>query len=700
MAKALISYTTTAGTYTFSTTGRTALTRKVDYDPDPGTSRAQRAIVNWSVKQEFAERSFADNHARYGALITALKTPEGVLLIKDENGSTLFSERVRVVSHNLPEQWGSYLMEVDVQFRSLKTDLLASAFNATFTPTGGSAVTLPNVTSMRDGVRTERPVTNVDNRRETIVTYTLSGRVQADASLDEEARRTALLAAKATILSIRDCANGTLVYASESHVVRIDQVDADIADGTEQLLWSVVASYRAFPDGSDVQVEYEVDSKQNLEKSEILLNVQGRVSAKTRAAAETRAGEIKVQYATEGRVLINDDVKVTLLDGEDGDDGWLSLSFNYGFREVLDVVSWDLQVSDRDDLKTANLITSYSGKVTAATSAAALAKARELGDGKYDIRVSSTETITTKSVGDSAEIFIECSFSYEYQRKGTKVYAEVSSELSKETFGNSTETISGFVVSSSKATSETHAATYKLAGRLLRTERMQSQDLHQTVTPTVTDQHIRVDFTFSYYLAHSEGSVSYSKEDAKDYQARTLTVTFSGTAWSTSAAACDTLIDALLTGETANTVQRDVRTTNNETAQSLTGFISRTFNITFSRTLTAVAGEDIINAEYTRSVTYSISMAVFTMIPYGVPYVESDVYQSAATLNISGSVTALTQASALAWAKSKRVLTGWMEEPPRVDEGTVYVPKSGTVVQLYRTNFQFSGRKATELLEA
>lgn len=696
MSKATITYTTTAGVYVFTDTGRPMFSRKVDYDPEPATARAQRAVVSWSIKQEFAEHTFADNQARYAALITALKVPEGMLLVKDENGSTLFNDRVRVGSHELPEQWGTYLAEVNVMFRGIKTDLQVSAFNASFTPTGGTIVVLPNVTSLRDGVRTERPVTNVDNRRETIVSYNLSGRVQANATLTEEDRRAALLAAKATILSIKDCANGTLVYATESHVVRIDQVDADIADGTEQLIWSVAASYRAFPDGADVQVEYEVDSKSDPTKSEIILTVSGKVTTKTRAAAETRAGEIKTQYATTGRILTNDEIKVTLLDGADGADGWLSLTFNFAFREALDVVSWEMTMSDKDDLKTANLITTYAGKVTALTSSAALAKARLLGDDKYPLRMSSTEAISTRSIDDSDEIFIECSFSYEYQRKGAKVYAEVTSETVKETFGNSTETISGFVASSSKSTSQTAAATFKLSGRLIHTERMSAGDIHQT-TDSV-DQHVRVDFTFSYYLAHSAGSVQYSREDAKDYTARTLTVTYSGTAWAADEAGCDTLINALVVGETGN-ILRDVRTVNKEAAQSITALISKSFNIGYSRALTAIAGEDILNAEYTISITYSIDAAVFTIIPYGVAYVETAVYQTPASINISGNVSALSEASAVSWATGKRTsLSGYNEEPPRLDRNFVMVPKSGVTVQVYKVTFQFSGRRQTLFL--
>ena len=515
--------TITYNGYAFHTAGRPSFSREVTYDPPAADAAAQRAIATWTVKQEFSEQTFADNQARYKALRAALNVPEGVLAITDENGAEVFNERVRVVSHSLPEQWGQYLLEIPVQFRAIRTDLGGSPVGASFTPTGKTLIGLPNVRSYRDGIRTDRPSTNTDYRRETMVTIAASGTYSPDAALDEAARRTAILAKKTLIEGIRDCANGVLVFGTDSRLVRIDQVDCDAGDGSEKLDWALAASYRAFPDGSDVLADYEVDEKQNLERSELLLSVAGRVSAKTRAAAEQRAQEIKAQYAA-GRVLSDSSIKVALLDGADAEDGWLALNFSFSYREALDVVSWDLTVSDRDDLKSGMLNTSYAGKVTAKTAAAALAKARLLGDGKWPLRMSSVETLATRSVADSAAIFLECSFSYEYQRKGAKLYAEVSSESGKETFGVSTETISGFVAASTQAAAEAAAATFKLSGRLLRSERMTADNAHQ-MTDSV-NQFVRVNFAFSYFLGKSAGSISYTQEDAKDYEGRTRTITY------------------------------------------------------------------------------------------------------------------------------------------------------------------------------
>ena len=686
----------TYNSYSFSTTGRPAFSRSVAFDPPAADAAAQRAIVTWSVKQEWAEQTFADNQARHKALLDALRTPEGVLVIIDENGHTIFNERVRVSGHDLPEQWGQYLLEATVQFRAIRTDLLGDPSNATFTPTGGSAIVLPCVRSYRDGIRTERPSTNTDYRRETMVTISMSGAFSADATLDAAGRRDALLARKAVIEGIRDCANGTLAFGTDSFLVRIDQVDADCGDGSERLEWSLAASYRAFPDGSNVQAEYDVDEKQGLEKSELLLAVSGRVMAKTRAAAEQRAEEIKAQYAT-GRVLLDSSIKVALLDGADAEDGWLALNFIFSYRESLAVVSWELSVGDRDDVKTCGLLTTYAGRVTALTAAAALAKARLLGDGKWPLRLTANETVSTKSVADSAEIFLECAFSYEYSRKGAKLFAEVSGETAAETFGVSGETISGYVVAPTQGAAETAAATFKLSGRLLRSERMVPQALHQ-LTDAV-DQFVRVNFSFSYFLGKSAGSLSYTVEDAKDYDARTRTMTYAGTAWAANDGACDTLINALIAAETG-AILRDVRTPATEQAQSLTAFLSKNFNISFSRPLTAAAGEDILDAEYTVSITYSVGIAVFTNIPGTTPYVEEDVYDSPANIGISGQVTAITEASARAWARARRsgAIGGWKEDPPREDMNYRYAKRSGVTVALFRCSFQYGGRKASLVL--
>lgn len=691
----LITYTTTAGVYAFTTTGRAAFSQRVQYDPEPATAKAQRQVVLWTVKQEFAEQSFADNQARYAALREALRTPEGMLLIQDENGSVVASEQVRVVTQDLPEQWGQYLLNVDVQFRAVRTGLKVNAFHATFTPAGGTAITLPNVASLRDGTRTERPSTNADNRRETTVTYNLSGSLQADATLPETDRRAALLAAKASILSIRGFPNGTLAYGTESHVVRVEQVDAVLADTAEQLTWSVVAGYREFPDGADVEVEYEVSSRQNEEASELLTAVQGRVMARSRAAAEARAAKILAQYGT-GRVLLTAEDKVALLDGADGADGWLALTFNYSYRESLAVISYSLTVSDRDDLKSANLLTSYAGKVTAADASSALSKARMLGDGKYPLRLTANESIETRSVAGSVEYFVQCSFSYEYQRKGAKIYAEVKGERGQETFGANVEMVSGFVAASTEALAEAAALGFQLVGRLLQSQRMSSSDIHQE-TDTV-DQHVRVDFSFSYYLTHLAASVQYTREDARDYEQRTYLVTYSGTAWGPSEAACDTLIDTLTLGETGDLL-RDTRTTAAQAAGVSTGFLARNFSVGYSRELTAAPGEDILEAEYEMEITYSINTAVFTGIPFGVPFMETGISQTPATMNVSGSVTAITEASARLWGVGKRaLLAGYQETAPRVRMRYRYARKSGTRIILYACSFQFSGMQSTLLL--
>lgn len=684
--------------YQFDTTGRPSIAHEITYEPPAADAPPERAVTVWTIKQEFAEHSFADNHARYGALLTALRTPEGLLTITDENGAVVFSERVRVVQGSLPEQWSQYILEVSVQFRAIRTDLLGDATNATYTPTGGAPVTLNNVRSYRDSIRTERPSTNTDYRRETMITIAVSGGWTANPDLDQAARMAALQARKTAIEAIRDCPNGTLVFGADSHLCRVDQVEVDIGAGNERLEWTLTASYRAYPDGTDVQAEYDVDEREGLEKAELLLTVSGTVKAKTRAAAESRAEQIKAQYAS-ARVLLDASVKVALIDGEDAEDGWTALNFTFSYRQSLDVISWDLVISDRDDLKTANLLTSYTGKVAAQTSAAALAKARSLGDGKYPLRMTSTEAMTWKSVGDSADIFVECSFAYEYQRKGSKIYAEVSSETGNETFGVSSETISGFVVAATQAAAESTAATFKLEGRLLRTERV-VKDNQRQVTDSVS-QFVRVNFSYGYFLGKSgAGSISYTREDSRDYEARTRNITLAGTAWGADEAACDGLIDALITAERGLNLLRDVRTPSFEAAQTLSAFLAKNFNISFSGTLTAVAGEDILQAENTVSITYSADIAVLTNIPGAAPFVELAVYQSPASLSVSGQVTALTELSARTWARAVRsgTIGGWIEDPPREDMTFVFAKKSGTTVVLHRASFQYAGRKQTLFL--
>ena len=133
--------------YVFSDTGRPQYGESSTYERDRN-GRVVRRRIRYTITQWFLEGTFADNSSRWTALRSALAFPEGILHIEDENGTVLVNRRVQVVEHGLPEQWSASLSEVKVGFETTE-EISASVFDATFTPTGGSAIPIPHRASLQ-----------------------------------------------------------------------------------------------------------------------------------------------------------------------------------------------------------------------------------------------------------------------------------------------------------------------------------------------------------------------------------------------------------------------------------------------------------------------------------------------------------------------------------------------------------------------
>ncbi len=687
MAKALIQF----GSYAFSATGRTWFGRKDAYQSDAPGGVPHRRVSTWTISQIFTEPSFADNAARYKALLTALKTTEDVLLIRDENGSEIFNQRVRVESGDLPEQWATNMSEVKVAFTSTD-DLSATSnpFTATYTPTGGSAVTLAGVSGWKVSIKSDRPSTAVPNRRETNALAALTGRVRADASLTPANRRAYLLAQQAIINGL-DSKEGVLVYGGFSATVRVDAADADIKDGTDELEYSLALSYRKFPTGDYAECEYTFSQVDDLAANERVTTVKGKIRADDEDGARAKMQDI-VDLFTTGRVLRKVGSDAQRMDGTDGQ-AFLELDFSVELRETLDLAeSWDLTITTKDDLKTGQILITYAGSVTAVSAATALAKAEEIGDGKYPIRLTSTVTVATAVVQDGDEQFLKVTFSYEYLTKGSLLWAEVASDVNRETFGSSLQTINGFAVADTEAHAQTLARSFKPSGLLQRQDKESSSSVQRGSGMGVATQFVKIDFTYTFHLAAVSGSIKFSKLTSEDVDSREITTSWSGTAWATTEGAADDLITALLVGATGRRGKDERTTDTDRTGTSY--FIQRTFSISMIGAM-GHDGDDILKAEVSIETTYSIDHSVITPIPMGTPHVQTGCGITPATRVASGSITALTLSTARSWARANIISGGSaQQEAPREKETVDYYPMSGASVKAYRVEFTYGARYA------
>ena len=106
--------------YQFTAAGNAQFSRSSKFDPEARIGRALRELVIWKIKEMFLEPNFADNQARFADLRAVIGNGEGLLVITDESERVLFSDTVRITSHDLPEQWGQYTTEVSIEFAATR----------------------------------------------------------------------------------------------------------------------------------------------------------------------------------------------------------------------------------------------------------------------------------------------------------------------------------------------------------------------------------------------------------------------------------------------------------------------------------------------------------------------------------------------------------------------------------------------------
>jgi hypothetical protein len=682
--------------YTFDLAGTPQWGRRVEFEQQ-GDGLPRIARSTFTIKQTFEEQSFADNEAQIHLLYNSLLTGEGLLLIKDENGGELVRLVAKVKSHDVPQQWRQYIAEITVVLEARELVVTGDA-DASFTPTGGTQIALPNVQEWKQSTDTTRFNDERSNRRESKVAITASGVVLADKSLSIEARREALQAIKNTM---RACASkdGTLLYGSDSNVVQVDRIDADIGDGSDRLNWSLSCFFKIYPGGDEyAEADYTLSSRDDLVEGERIVAVRGNIRAVDEATGKSKADQIRAQYATSNRILQRSELGDAKLDGADGQT-WVDMTFNYEFREALDIITYELKVSTRTDVKNDDNTITYSGKVSALTTDVALTQARTLGLGKYPFMVSAEEVVTTRKSGTESPQMIDVTFSYEYVTKSDWKYAEVTREVGKDFFGDSREVVSGFCVAADATSAQNFAATFKLAGRLMRTSRETfGSRSSQQGSGTVNSQMTRFDFSYEYYLTPASVSVSYGREERTNYEESETSVVYSGIARGPSEAACRSVINGIVAGasgkiaETSRTPQFEKQSTGESgSAGAGTQLISVGFSDRF--VMPSTGGPDILNAEFSKKTTYSVNKAVITPIPYGQPYVQDAVGWTPGLVVISGSVTARTDSIAQSWGRDRHsLLGGGYEDPPEEELATIYPPMEGNNPKQYRFNFTYSSR--------
>lgn len=270
-------------------------------------------------------------------------------------------------------------------------------------------------------------------------------------------------------------------------------------------------------------------------------------------------------------------------------------------------------------------------------------------------------------------MIITVEFAYEYQHKGDKIYTEVVSELSEDAFGQSVESVSGYIAAPTLALAN---ATYQsdvrnvaaYAGALLLNERrptlaQQRLDTELNSLAALDDRYI---FSFQVLRSKtaSQRAVEYELSTTSDVQRLERTTMIQGEVFAENVDAASAFLDTLLTGLAVGKRVRFDRRPRYRTAPAVSGgsqatvFVGLQFSEEYVEVLTGVVN-GILESECAEEIVYSGDRLVEKPIPDG-----ASIVQKPGTTPGRRTVTAraigTTETACRTWVKKMRtaLLTG------------------------------------------
>lgn len=572
----------------------------------------------FKVRLLFKEATYADNFALVQQVRSALKTKqEGVLHWADDSGNDLINQTATIVDHDRPEQpneRGTYFQNIEITFSFIETfdpDKNSSVV-ATFQRTGAGTplITLGFV----EGVKYQQDVRRYSQFRSHRESATgrleVRGRFVGDPNASLDDRRAALLAAADQMRSeITAGMDGRFKFGTIDKVVRIENFLGEYDQHINFVPFSLSATFTEFPaETGYAQAEFTVDMKDDVIAGKSILSFSGTIAAESDTHAISKLATIRNSIAPSSTwtMLRGGGGRSERISGADGD-SFIRLSFDEEFEKTIaNLVEWSLHLSDADDVASGMIRRTYSGHVMAvgatfdAAYNTATAKAKLLGDSKHQFRIGSSIAIDDSQFSSQRQmtgnIVVRVEFSFEYRLKAVnRVYAEINSEFSRETFGLDVETVSGTIAAADVATARALYGSIKSGYNsfMIRNERItesrqkiaavattgsnvsppnaggwgtainvgQAADnvseptsLYVTnptlLGPSYARLWTKFDFSFSIHRPKSSAagqiSVKYEISIANDYIQREKNSTVSGSAWSSSEDAGNAFLDTFL----------------------------------------------------------------------------------------------------------------------------------------------------------
>jgi hypothetical protein len=447
--------------------------------------------------------------------------------------------------------------------------------------------------------------------------------------------------------------------------------------------------------------------------------------------------------------------------GDMDDASFIRLTFNEEYRRRIpgNIVSSQFQINTHDDTTSGMVVTVYSGTIhaTGATADAALAAARARADefgADREASIDTTaflkshvETVNQRQLtADNPVEFVSLQFSFEYQSRmaAGRGYLEFSTALQTEAFGADTVTVSGYATGRNWAEAELMYQTNVRAAYATALIRNENLTEHQTQaarssTPTAVQQ-TRVDFSFTAHKDKPAGKVAakYSISISRDFLQLTKRSKVRGSVFALTPKMADAFATALTAAFGLGAVTASERSEDHDWFGSggseivstpiLTSFIGGSTPVTTPITVTSFSGADafmkldfddsfedrltgissVIEMRVTESVQFSGTRWALQPLPFdsngtGGISIAQPAGMAEGSRTVRGTVTAGTQAAALAWARRHRtLLTGDADgnkiyQPESIETEYEFAPRQdgiisgeGQNVRLFRVNFTFA----------
>lgn len=648
----------------------------------------QRWKCRLKLRVDTLENDYPSNASLIREITQTLRTPHFRLRWEDDYANIYLDQEATATSHNLPEDpnaWGTTRQAIEIELDYEDTHLTPRTLAATWQRTGSSVVIqLGNVSRVSEKTKVSRFAPDKDARKDVSCTLTVQGRIQADSQAPLETRRASLLASLDQMQGeIRKAKSGRLLYGTFNHVVRVDDFEADIDQPVFGIQWSLSVAWVEFPkqDGY-AQAQFTATTTEDVDTGTVSLALSGQIAADTDLRAVSKLTSLRATVAPpavwqpvsleSAQERVSDtQAGVAAGDGEE----FLRLSFYDKYRKITgDVVDYELRIEDDEDTPSGLLRTTYSGYVVARGASddaawnAAITKARALGNHKYQFRVSAKETRHSSQRQDT-RYQVRVDYAYEYRRKGSRVYVELNGSTSRQPFGADVERVQGKVVAATQAEAESVYAALKTGWTaLLHDEQVsrRSEEIGKVNLPSGTPasgrERLDLALEFSFEVARTKAATDvamrYEIEVDSDYQRREKITTVTGVVYAHTQAAAEAYLDTFIAGLGLGGRISTKRSASEERGFNMAGQ-ARTQHLALSfteRYSGVIGGQDQV-LESTLSEEIVCSGPRRVVAPTAA---SNDIVQTcgvtAGRRTVRGRVTALTETTALAWARRQRHL--------------------------------------------